>query len=62
MIAASQQPMSVIIIGVGDADFSAMDALDSDKELLSYGGQTAIRDIVQFVSYVRIILHLHLPY
>ncbi len=44
--------MSVIIIGVGDADFTAMDALDSDKALLSFGGHTAVRDIVQFVSYV----------
>jgi len=51
VISASQQPMSVIIIGVGDADFSAMDALDSDKALLSFGGHTAVRDIVQFVSF-----------
>lgn len=42
--------MSIIIIGIGNADFSEMDALDSDKQLLSYNGQTASRDIVQFVS------------
>lgn len=27
-----------------------MDALDSDKQLLSAGGKTAARDIVQFVA------------
>ena len=50
IIEASSQPMSIIIIGVGNADFSAMDALDSDKQLLTCMGKTASRDIVQFVS------------
>ena len=31
IVSASELPMSVIIIGVGDEDFSAMEALDSDK-------------------------------
>ena len=39
------------IPGVGDADFSAMDALDADDKLLSDGRQKAVRDIVQFVSF-----------
>ena len=30
IIAASHLPMSIIIVGVGGADFDAMDALDSD--------------------------------
>ncbi len=30
IIAASRLPMSIIIVGVGDANFSAMDALDAD--------------------------------
>ena len=47
---ASKQPMSVIIIGVGNADFGEMNALDSDNVLLQSMGQTATRDIVQFVS------------
>ena len=34
--------MSVIIIGVGDADFTAMEAFDRDKALLSFGGHTAV--------------------
>jgi hypothetical protein len=29
---------------------SEMDALDSDKQLLTHNGKTASRDIVQFVS------------
>lgn len=51
IIQASTQPMSIIIIGVGNADFSEMRDLDSDGKMLSYGGKTATRDIVQFVSY-----------
>ena len=31
IVEASQLPMSVIIVGVGDADFSAMEGLDSDR-------------------------------
>ena len=50
IVRASQFPMSIIIVGVGDADFTAMDKLDSDDKLLKdpYGGK-ARRDIVQFV-------------
>jgi len=48
-IAAAQKlPVSIIIIGVGNADFSAMDELDSD------GGDaffSNIRDCVQFVGF-----------
>ena len=33
LINASRYPMSVIIVGVGGADFSSMDALDSDDKL-----------------------------
>lgn len=49
IIEASNYPLSIIIIGVGNADFSAMDQLDSDGKLLSLHGRTASRDIVQFV-------------
>jgi copine 5/8/9 len=42
--------MSIIIIGVGNADFTDMNALDSDKGLLRRGAQVAERDIVQFVA------------
>jgi len=50
IISASRLPMSIIIIGVGSADFRAMDELDSDSELLQYGTEIALRDIVQFVE------------
>jgi hypothetical protein len=49
MIDASSLPMSVLIVGIGSADFTEMKRLDSDKGLLSADGHTAIRDIVQFV-------------
>ncbi len=50
IVSASYTPMSIVIVGVGAADFSEMHALDSDNALLSQGGKTAARDIVQFVS------------
>merc|ERR1712107_566553 len=49
IISASSLPMSIIIVGVGQ-DFSAMDDLDSDEELLWSGSLVAQRDIVQFVE------------
>merc|ERR1719510_854495 len=50
IIAASDLPMSIIIIGVGEEDFSVMEALDSDDKLLRANGRVASRDIVQFVE------------
>lgn len=50
IIAASGLPLSLIIVGVGNEDFEAMDALDSDDKLLRSGGMVAKRDIVQFVE------------
>ena len=41
----------MIIIGVGNADFSMMEQLDGDNERLSYNGKAAKRDIVQFVRF-----------
>ncbi|KAM4719143.1 copine-3-like isoform 2-T2 [Anableps anableps] len=52
IVEASRLPMSIIIVGVGGADFSAMEFLDSDdKLLLSPTGEAAARDIVQFVPF-----------
>ena len=50
LIKASSLPMSVVIVGVGDEDFSEMDRLDGDRRGLSYKGAEAKRDIVQFVE------------
>ncbi|XP_034718586.1 copine-3-like isoform X2 [Etheostoma cragini] len=52
IVEASRLPMSVIIVGVGGADFSEMEALDSDDKLLrTPRGDVASRDIVQFVPF-----------
>ena len=50
IVAASHLPMSIIIVGVGTADFTNMQVLDGDGEVLRDNrGQKAERDIVQFV-------------
>ncbi|CAE1170587.1 Copine-7,Copine-B,Protein BONZAI 1,Copine-3,Copine-A,Copine-8,Copine-E,Copine-9,Copine-D,Copine-2,Nicotinic receptor-associated protein 1,Protein BONZAI 2,Copine-6,Copine-5,Protein BONZAI 3,Copine-4,Copine-1 [Acanthosepion pharaonis] len=51
IVQASYLPMSIIIVGVGSADFEAMNILDSDDGLLRSGQQVAQRDIVQFVPF-----------
>ncbi|KAF3854432.1 hypothetical protein F7725_022487 [Dissostichus mawsoni] len=52
IIQASKLPMSIIIIGVGNADFAAMEFLDGDASVLrSSTGEEAVRDIVQFVPF-----------
>lgn len=49
IVNASTLPISIIIVGVGDAEFDAMDELDSDDVRLTVDGRYAERDIVQFV-------------
>eukprot|EP01120_Amphizonella_sp_Union-15-10_P003906 TRINITY_DN1435_c0_g1_i1.p1 TRINITY_DN1435_c0_g1~~TRINITY_DN1435_c0_g1_i1.p1 ORF type:complete len:384 (+),score=83.86 TRINITY_DN1435_c0_g1_i1:34-1152(+) len=52
IIRASHLPMSIVIVGVGNANFGMMEELDSDDSLLKgKGGLTAERDIVQFVPF-----------
>uniref|UniRef100_A0A3Q3WEB0 Copine-3 n=1 Tax=Mola mola TaxID=94237 RepID=A0A3Q3WEB0_MOLML len=52
IVNASRLPMSIIIVGVGGADFSAMEFLDGDDGILrSAAGEAAMRDIVQFVPF-----------
>ncbi|XP_048675965.1 copine-1 isoform X3 [Caretta caretta] len=52
IVNASKLPMSVIIVGVGNADFKAMEFLDGDNGVLkSLTGEPAARDIVQFVPF-----------
>jgi len=43
--------MSIIIVGVGNADFDAMEELDADTVPLEVNGVRASRDITQFVSF-----------
>ncbi|XP_042428942.1 protein BONZAI 3-like isoform X2 [Zingiber officinale] len=51
IVRASDLPMSILIVGVGGADFKEMEFLDADngKRLESSTGRIATRDIVQFV-------------
>ena len=52
IVKLSKMPVSIIIIGVGDADFSSMDELDGDDgPLKDNAGNVCSRDIVQFVAY-----------
>ena len=52
LLEASFLPISVIIIGIGDANFSNMNFLDSDTEpLTDKTGRKADRDMVQFVPF-----------
>uniref|UniRef100_A0A8C1DYZ5 Copine-3 n=1 Tax=Cyprinus carpio carpio TaxID=630221 RepID=A0A8C1DYZ5_CYPCA len=52
IVAASRLPMSIIIVGVGKADFTDMEILDGDDgRLKSIKGEPAVRDIVQFVPF-----------
>ncbi|XP_017654115.2 copine-2 isoform X2 [Nannospalax galili] len=52
VVQASKLPMSIIIVGVGNADFAAMEFLDGDNcRLRSHTGEEAARDIVQFVPF-----------
>lgn len=43
--------MSIIIVGVGSADFAAMEELDADTVPLEVQGVRSTRDITQFVSF-----------
>ena len=47
IVEMSATPLSVIIIGVGDQDFSKMRELDGDEKiLLDLDGRPGVRDIV----------------
>uniref|UniRef100_A0AAX7T2H1 Copine VIII n=1 Tax=Astatotilapia calliptera TaxID=8154 RepID=A0AAX7T2H1_ASTCA len=51
IVNASSLPMSIIIVGVGPAEFDEMIELDGDEERISSQGRYAERDIVQFVPF-----------
>lgn len=52
IVHCTDYPMSIIICGVGSADFSTMEYLDADDEpLISTEGVKMKRDIVQFVPF-----------
>ncbi|CAG8486944.1 8234_t:CDS:2, partial [Diversispora eburnea] len=49
IIKASSLPLSIIIVGVGNSDFTKMHILDADDLPLTDGNSRMERDIVQFV-------------
>nr|XP_023685961.1 copine-8 isoform X1 [Paramormyrops kingsleyae] len=51
IVNAASLPMSLIIVGVGPAEFDAMVELDGDEVRVSSRGRYAERDIVQFVPF-----------
>ena len=54
LVESSFLPLSIIIIGVGKADFYSMIELDSDKNpLVNSKGVKAERDLVQFVPFLK---------
>ena len=53
IVAVSSLPCSIIIVGVGNADFSNMEQLDGDDgKLMDDYRNVASRDIVQFVRFL----------
>ena len=55
IVAADDAPISILIVGVGNADFGAMQQLDGDGGKLRSGLRVSRRDIVQFVPMVNFI-------
>ena len=52
IVNASSLPLSIIIVGIGSADFTQMNVLDGDaKRLTDVRGIAAQRDIVHFVPF-----------
>ena len=52
IVDASVLPLSLLIVGVGDDDFSAMEVLDGDDHRIrAPSGRLAARDCVQFVPF-----------
>ncbi|CAD8199413.1 unnamed protein product [Paramecium pentaurelia] len=52
IVASSHLPLSIIIVGVGDANFNDMNILDDDEgNLKDSRGNQSYRDLVQFVPF-----------
>ena len=51
IIQAAHLPLSIIIVGIGNADFANMNKLDGDNGLYGMNGVKCPRDIVQFVPF-----------
>lgn len=51
IVNSTNLPLSIIIVGIGNADFTNMERLDGDNGLYDEKGRKASRDIVQFVPF-----------
>lgn len=51
LVSNSHLPLSIIIVGIGKANFGNMNILDGDNGLFDSKGRKAKRDIVQFVPF-----------
>lgn len=52
IVEASTMPLSIVIIGIGEANFGNMEILDADEFVLTDSKTNeAARDIVQFVKF-----------
>lgn len=52
VIASSHLPLSIIIIGIGTANFANMEKIDNDDmSMVDSNGRKAQRDLVQFVPF-----------
>lgn len=51
IVGNSSLPLSIIIVGIGNATFNNMNVLDGDNGLFDSKGRMANRDIVQFVPF-----------
>lgn len=52
IVKCGRMPISIIIIGIGNASFDNMDALDADDNpLISSSKEPCVRDLVQFVPF-----------
>ena len=52
LVKCGKLPLSVIIVGIGDGNWSAMHELDdNDMKMTDKQGNKTIRDLVQFVEF-----------
>ena len=52
IVEASYLPLSIVIVGIGNEDFTNMENLDGDEDpLINSRGEKRKRDIVQFIEF-----------
>jgi len=60
IVKASEYPISIIIIGIGNNKFENMNVLaDDDNRLVDQNGKSALRDIVKFIPFIKYDKNLH---